>query len=53
MRSVLECEPLHTCDDELAIVLVFSLSGLDLSLWLLAKYATAGSAGLFSALPLQ
>jgi solute carrier family 10 (sodium/bile acid cotransporter), member 7 len=40
-------------DDELAIVLVFSLSGLDLSLWLLAKYATAGSAGLFSALPLQ
>lgn len=36
--------------DELALVVFFLLTGLDLTLWLLAKGALAGAAGLFAAL---
>lgn len=36
--------------DELALVVFFSLTGLDLTLWLLAKNALAGDGGLFAAL---
>ena len=39
--------------DDLAIVLVFSLAGLDLSLWLLAKGMPALAADPFLALALQ
>ena len=37
-------------DNELALVVFFSLTGLDLTLWLLAKGALAGTVGLFAAL---
>ena len=37
-------------DDDLALVFFFSLTGLDLSLWLLGKGALAGTVGLFAAL---
>jgi hypothetical protein len=40
-------------DDDLAFVLFFSLSGLDLSLWLLAKGVLAFAADPFVALALQ
>lgn len=40
-------------DDDLALVLLFSLSGLDISLWLLAKGVLAFAAGPFVALALQ
>ena len=36
--------------DELVHVAFFSLTGLDLTLWLLAKGALAGVGGLFAAL---
>jgi hypothetical protein len=36
--------------DELALVLFFSLTGLDLTLWLLTKGPLAGALGLFAAL---
>jgi len=35
---------------ELALVVFFSLTGLDLTLWLLAKSALAGALGLFTGL---
>jgi hypothetical protein len=40
-------------DDDLALVLLFSLSGLDLSLWLLAKGVLPFAADQFVRLALQ